>query len=153
MDDEFQKEFFEQTYRHAYIRTKIMFAAAIVFMILGIVALILSIGVIAPLVLIFLGIYELFGAPIKRHFWIKQYFNDNNSDQEVSYVFTESNFKVESPVSKGEIQWEGIVKAKETDKGFLLWLQKEVHMYLPKKALSDEAANLIRDKCLTSSGR
>ena len=150
MDDEFQKEFFQQTYRHAYLRTKIMFGAAIVFLVLGIVGLALHIGIAAPIVLIALGVYELFGVPIKRHFWLKKYFNDNNSGKEVSYTFTGSDFKAESSVGKSEIKWEGIIKAKETDKGFLLWLQKELHMYLPKSVLPEEAINLIRKKCLTS---
>ena len=44
------------------------------------------------------------------------------------------------------LAWEGIEKIAETKKGFLIWPQPGVHIYLPKRLLAVELLELMREK-------
>jgi YcxB-like protein len=64
--------------------------------------------------------------------------------REVSWTFSDEGVHLVSNVSKADLRWEAYLKYRETRKGFLLFVQKGMAQFIPKRALTAEQRNDLR---------
>jgi YcxB-like protein len=64
--------------------------------------------------------------------------------REVSWTFSDEGVHLASNVSNADFRWEAFVKYRETPKVFLLFVQKGMAQFIPKRALTAEQANDLR---------
>jgi len=64
--------------------------------------------------------------------------------REVTWTFSDEGVHLASNVSKADLRWEAFLKYRETPKGFLLFVQKGMAQFIPKRALTAEQADGLR---------
>jgi len=53
------------------------------------------------------------------------------------WIFSDERVKIETAVGSTEIRWEGYLKYRETSKLFLLYPQRNLAQFIPKRVLTD----------------
>ena len=144
ISNEYINEFFSQTYRHDRIRAYFFYSVAVFAIVISLLMLMLSIAIAVPIVLLLFSCYELFGYPFKRYLWKKK-FPDTKGLKQI-YTFTDTHIKSESEQGRGELLWNALFKSKETKKGFLIWIQRNLHVYIPKSSMNDDSIEYLRSK-------
>lgn len=64
--------------------------------------------------------------------------------REVTWTFSEQGVHLASNVSTADLRWEAFLKYRETPKGFLLFVQKSMAQFIPKRALTAEQVDDLR---------
>lgn len=64
--------------------------------------------------------------------------------REVTWTFSNDGVRLESNVSKADLRWEAFLKYRETPKLFLLFVQKGMAQFIPKRVLTAEQTNNLR---------
>ena len=99
-----------------------------------------------PIVLIVIGVFELFSNQIKKYFWLRRHINSKLMDAEVKLTVTEEGIDSKGPFSNGHFDWGGIEKAIRTPKGILVWPQKGMYWYLPENVAGKDTIDFIQSK-------
>ena len=64
--------------------------------------------------------------------------------REVTWTLGDSGVHLASNVSAADLRWEAFLKYRETSKGFLLFVQKGMAQFIPKRVLTAEQADDLR---------
>ena len=119
----------------------------VVLITLGFALIVYSAGeTVLPLVLIAIGVFELFSNRIKKYFWLRRHLKSKLNDAEVQITLNDSGMVSKSPYSTSEMKWSGVEKIVPTPKGILIWPQKGMYWYLPRSAAGAEAITFIEKK-------
>ena len=147
LDKEYFTEAFEQSIKYASKWRKAEWVIGTLFIIGGILLLVWSSGNTAsPIVLILIGIFEIFSPIIKKFWWVGRQMKSKIANSEVKMTFSDTGFHSSSLYSKGEFSWDGLERTLETPKGFFIWPQKGIHIYLPKSLVSSDLIQFIINK-------
>lgn len=64
--------------------------------------------------------------------------------REVSWTFSDEGVHLASNVSNADFRWEAYLRYRETPKGFLLFVQKGMAQFIPKRVLTAEQTSDLR---------
>ena len=64
--------------------------------------------------------------------------------REVTWTMGDGGVHLASNVSSADLRWEAFLKYRETPKGFLLFVQKGMAQFIPKRALTTDQADGLR---------
>ena len=64
--------------------------------------------------------------------------------REVTWTFTDGGVHLASNVSSSDLRWEAFLRYRETRDGFLLFVQKGVAQFIPKRVLTTEQTDDLR---------
>ena len=103
-------------------------------------------GRFAPVLLIFLGFFELASNSVKKYFWLRRHEKSKLMNAEIEMEISGSGIDSSGPFSSGHFNWDGLEKAVRTPDGVLLWPQKGVYWYLPERIAGSEMIALILSK-------
>jgi len=101
---------------------------------------------VLPVVIIVIGVFELFSNQIKKHFWLRRHSKSKLMNAEVELEVTDAGIDSKGPFSNGHFEWSGIEKAIRTPKGILVWPQKGMYWYLPANIAGREIVDFIQSK-------
>jgi len=101
---------------------------------------------VLPLVLVGIGVFEMFSSRIKKFFWLKKHGKGKAANSKVEMVFDDDGFKTKSDLSSAGMSWEGVEKCVRTPKGILLWPQKGMYFYIPEEAAGRDTLSFIQSK-------
>jgi len=144
---EYMSESYDQARRYG---SKWLIAERIVgftFILLGVGLFIYTNGkTVSPIVLITIGVFELFSNQIKKYFWLRRHTQSKLMNAEVELEITETGIDSKGPFSNGHFEWNGIEKSVRTPKGILVWPQKGMYWYLPESVAGKETIDFIQSK-------
>lgn len=147
LDREYFLEMFSQSIRYANRWRKIERVIGPLFFIIGVIMLVTtSRNTSAPIVLVVIGIYEVFSPIIKRPFWVGRLMKSKVANNNATFNFTEEGIETITKNTQSMMKWEGIERFLETPKGVFIWPQKGVHMYVPKSVVSSDTIHFIKGK-------
>ena len=140
-------ESYDQARRYGSMWLLIERVIGIAFIFLGIGLYISADGkTVLPIVLIAIGVFELFSNYIKKYFWLRRHAKSKLMNAEVILEVTETGIDSTGPFSNGHFEWDGIEKAIRTPKGILLWPQKGMYWYLPESIAGSQTIDFIQSK-------
>lgn len=144
---EYFLESFEQSVKYGSKWRKIEYMISIFLIIFGVYLYFYAKGeTFLPILLIALGLFELFSPYLKKIIWIKRQMSNKLANTNVEMVVTEQALLTKGKYSEGCMAWEGMERMLETPKGILLWPQKGIKIYIPKSKLPLDIINYISSK-------
>jgi hypothetical protein len=152
LDRSYWSECFDQAVRYGSRWKKIELAIGGAFIIAGFsLWLYFNRALFLPWVLVALGVIEIFSSRIKKFFWLRKQLGSKHSGFEVTHTFDDRGIQTAGKYSNGLMSWAGIEKLIETPEGLLIWPQKSIYWYLPKRSRSEEAIAFIKKKAFNDS--
>jgi len=121
--------------------------SAVVLIIFGIgLYIYLNVEPDLSVILICLGVFELFSNSIKKQFWLRRQTKGKLMNAEIELLVSESGIDSTGPFSNGHFDWIGIEKIVRTPKGILVWPQKGTFWYVPESVAGTETIEFIQSK-------
>ncbi len=99
-----------------------------------------------PLVLVAIGVFEIFSSRIKKFFWLRKHGKGKAENAKIVMLFDDEGFETTSSFSSARMTWDGVEKWVRTPKGVLLWPQKGMYFYIPEKSAGADAISFIESK-------
>ena len=96
-----------------------------------------------PIVLIGIGVIEIFSSRIKKFFWLRKHAKSKASVVLLEMTFDDGGFESRTDASSSRLGWEAVEKCVRTPKGILLWPQKEIYIWIPQSVFGSEAIDFI----------
>ncbi len=121
------------------------YSKAIIFVVIGLALLLTNVNNYASWFIISLGILEALSIKFKRPWWLWRQMLSRVAGNPVTLTINEQGIKTQSDYINASIAWNQIYSLKETQKGFLIRLEKS-QSYLSKGNLNEVAIIFIRNK-------
>jgi uncharacterized membrane protein len=149
LDKDFMSESFDQARRYGSRWRLNELAIGAIFIVAGIVLLAYAEwATVLPVVLIVIGIFEIFSSRIKKFFWLRKHGKSKAANAKIEMSFDDTGFETKSSFSSARMAWEGVEKCVRTPKGILLWPQKGVYFYIPEESVGADAITFIESKAV-----
>ena len=147
LDRDYYIETFMQSYRYGSNRFWYERLFGILFLVVAVMMVTRSDKITATSCVLFLiGLYEVAGLYIKKFWWVNRQMKSKVANKEVVIKLTEEGIESSGPYSEAKMSWNGIERIVESDKGFLIWPQKGIHIYLPKSTVDSKSIEILRKK-------
>ena len=147
LDNDFMSESFDQGRRYGSRWQLIEMIIGSVFVVGGLALFVYADwATVLPLVLIAIGVFEIFSSRIKKFFWLRKHGKGKAANAKVEMLFDDEGFETKSIFSNARMKWEGVEKCVRTPKGILLWPQKGVYFYIPEESAGAETISFIESK-------
>ncbi len=121
------------------------YSKAIIFGLIGLALLLTSVNNYASWFIIALGILEALSIKFKRPWWLLRQMWSRAAGNSATLTIDEQGIHTQSDYINSQLLWNQIYSLKETEKGFLIKLEKSTS-YLSKNGLNDAAITFIRNK-------
>ncbi|MCE9677871.1 YcxB family protein [Shewanella sp. AS1] len=121
------------------------YTKALIFFITGLGLLLTQINNYASWFIIALGVLEALSIKFKRPWWLLRQSWSRASGNKATLTLDEVGIKTHSLYINSSLSWQKIDKIEETEKGFLLYINKQ-KQYLSKGYLDNACCDFIRSK-------
>ncbi len=150
LDKEYFTEAFEQSVKYASKWQKVEWFLGTLFIIAGFLLQVWSDWtLLSPIVLILIGLFELFSSSIKKVLWLRRQMKSKTANSRIEIEICDEGINSSGLYSNSEMLWQGIERILETPKGLFIWPQKGIHIYLPKKLIPDDVMQFILNQVKT----
>ena len=141
------RECFDQSIQYGNNRRRVEHIIGTLALVTGISLFIYTdLAILAPLVFIIIGTYELSNPFMKKIKWINRQMSSEAANIDMEICISDKGITSKSSYKNINMPWTGIKKIVETPKGILFFPRKGMHIYLQKKSLPQGAVEFIFSK-------
>ena len=101
-----------------------------------------------PVVLVGIGVVEIFSSRIKKFFWLRKHAKSKASGVNLEMIFDEGGFESKTDASAARLEWSAVEKTVRTPSGILIWPQKEIYIWIPESVFGTDAINFIESRTI-----